>query len=403
MAGQLLQNLVSENEQHQKTLDNIENLAIEQKRSLTQADLDLIERTKAIQTDLVKQIEVLAKDAEISEAAQSRISQLRNGIQSTGSAVEYRSAAEYLWDFVMSDIAQDPKTKHEAKNRLDTYNRAAAHVTVDQFEGIFPQAVVGPVISLIDASRPLFSAIGGRGIPAGPSFRRPRLIDDHLADGVGVQAQQKDELVSQKFEITSDNVDLVTLGGYVNVARQIFDWGVASLNTIVDQLAARYAYSTERALVTEMQKSAGKVTLAAGADAEAVITAIYEAAAKYYTATGTMPSLIAAGPLGWVRLGGLSDTAGRQVFPFLSPSNAAGNSMRADSFAGNPVGLSLTVTPGITDDSFYVTGPLGIEAYEQTVGQLSVVEPSVLGVQVSYSGYVGFYRPAPDGTIKIGA
>lgn len=403
MSGQLLQNLVAENEEHQKSLDNIENLALEQKRSLTQADLDLIERTKTKQADIVAQIEVLAKQADMSEAAKARVAQLRGGVQSATGAVEYRSAAEYLWDFVMADIGQDPKIKMQARQRMEAYNRAAQHVTVDAFEGIFPQAIVGPVITLIDASRPLFSAIGANRIPGGPSFRRPRLIDDHLSDGVGVQAQQKDELVSQKFEIVSDNVDLTTLGGYVNVARQVFDWGVASLATIVDQLAARYAYSTERALITEMQKSAGKVTLAAGADSADTIEAIYAASAKYYEATGTMPSVLAAGPNGWVRLGALSDSAGRQVFPFLSPSNASGGSMNAKSFAGNPVGLSLTVTPGITDDSFYVTGPLGIEAYEQTVGQLSVVEPSVLGVQVSYSGYVGFYRPAPDGTIKIGA
>jgi len=402
MANQMLLNLNTENEELQKSLDNIENIAIEQKRSLTSADLELIERTKARQSDIVKQIEVLAKDAEMSDAAKDRIALLRNGVQSSSSAVEYRSAAEYLWDFVMADISQDHKTKAEARNRLDTYNRAAAHVTTDAFEGIFPNSVVGPLVSMIDASRPLFSALGAKSIPGGPSFRRPRLVDDHLADGVGPQAQQKDELVSQQFSITSDNVDLTTLGGYVNVARQIFDWGVASLGTIVDQLAARYSYATERALVTEMQKSTGTVPLADGAASDVVIEAIYQASAAYYGATGTMPSILAAGPNGWVKLGALSDSAGRQVFPFLSPSNAAGGGMSATSFAGNPVGLRLVVTPGITDDSLYVTGDLALEAYEQTVGQLSVVEPSVLGVQVSYSGYVGFYRPAPNGTIKIG-
>jgi HK97 family phage major capsid protein len=402
MANAMLLNLTTENEELQKSLDNIENLALEQKRGLTSADLELIERTKTRQTDIVRQIEILAKEADMSDAAKQRVALLRNGVQTSSSAVEYRSAAEYLYDFVMADIAQDHKIKSECRNRLDTYNRAAAHVTTDAFEGIFPNSVVGPVVSFIDASRPLFNAVGAKSIPGGPSFRRPRLVDDHLADGVGPQAAQKDELVSHQFTITSDNVDLTTLGGYVNVARQVFDWGVASLGTIVDQLAARYAYYTERALITEIQKSTGAVPLAADADAAATVEAIYDAAALYYAATGTMPSILAAGPNGWARLGGLSDSAGRQVFPFLSPSNAAGGGMSATSFAGNPVGLRLVVTPGIADEALYVTGDLAIEAYEQTVGQLSVVEPSVLGVQISYSGYVGFYRPAPNGTIKIG-
>jgi hypothetical protein len=152
----------------------------------------------------------------------------------------------------------------------------------------------------------------------------------------------------------------------------------------------------------EMQKSTGAIPLAAGADSATTIKALYDASALYYATTGKMADFLAVGPNGWANLGGLSDSAGRQVFPFASPSNASGGSMSANSFAGNPVGLRLVVTPGITDEAMYMTGDLAIEAYEQTVGQLSVVEPSVLGVQISYSGYVGFYRPAPNGTIKIG-
>src|SRR5690349_10589797 len=123
MGSQMLLNLTQENEELQKSLDNIEKIAIEQKRSLTSADLELIERTKARQSDLVKQIEVLAKEAEMSDAAKARVAQLRNGVTTSAAAVEYRSAAEYLWDFVMRDLAQDPKIKSEARNRLETYNR----------------------------------------------------------------------------------------------------------------------------------------------------------------------------------------------------------------------------------------------------------------------------------------
>ena len=73
----------------------------------------------------------------------------------------------------------------------------------------------------------------------------------------------------------------------------------------------------------------------------------------------------------------------------------------ATSFEGNPVGLRLVVTPGITDEDMWVLNSNALEIYEQITGQLSVVEPSVLGVQVSYSGYVGYYRPAPNGAVLI--
>jgi hypothetical protein len=84
----------------------------------------------------------------------------------------------------------------------------------------------------------------------------------------------------------------------------------------------------------------------------------------------------------------------------MAPANAAGQ-QSAESFAGNPVGLTLVVTPAITDDTFWVLNSYGAEFYEQQIGQLSVVEPSVLGIQVAYAGYTGVYRPAPDGAVHV--
>jgi len=288
----------------------------------------------------------------------------------------------------------------EAEDRLRRYHRAAAHITTDAFAGLFPQEIVGPLINFINSSRPLIASLGPIGVPSGPSFRRPRLLDPNIATGAGVQANEKDELVSQPFTITSDNVDLSTVGGYANVARQVMDYGVTSMDTIINQLAARYSYATERLALAELQLSTGHVPLAAGAAGDVLIKAIYDAAAAVFNTTGQLPTTLAAGPLGWARLGSIVDAAGRQMFPFLAPGNAAGQ-QSADSFAGNPVGLRLVVTPAMTDDSFWVLNASCLEVYEQIVGQLSVTEPSVVGIQVAYAGYVGLYRPAPNGAVHL--
>lgn len=295
----------------------------------------------------------------------------------------------------------DGERRTEAEGRLRRYHRAVSHITTGNFTGVFPEPIVGPLVNLINSSRPLVTAIGTIPIPAGPSFRRPKLNDPNIATGVGTQAGQKDELASQPFTISSDNVDLSTLGGYVNVARQVLDWGVASMDVIVNQLAARYGYATERSAIAAMTASTSKVTLAAAADAEAVIAAIYEAAGVVFQQTGQLPTDLVTGPLGWARLGGLTSSTGVPTFPFLNPGNSQGSMGGATTFAGNPVGLNLVVTPGITDDTFWVLNDLGLEIYEQVVGQLSVVEPSVLGIQVAYAGYVGYYRPAPNGAVHI--
>lgn len=397
----MLKKLGEERAEKVKFITSLTEEAMGANRDLSDNEGELITRAKTRIGAIDKQLETLSGDLELSQAAQDRLAKLGNAIQSGRSdqPVEYPSPGAYLRDYIAS-IAGQGNLRTEADERLRRYHRAAAHVTTDAFAGVFPNSIVGPVINFINSSRPLVNALGVQPVPSGPTFRRPRLVDTHTTDGVGIQVNQKDELVSQPFSITSDDVSLSTLGGYVNVARQVLDWGVASMDTIVNQLAARYAMAVEAAAVGEMQKSTSKIPLAADADGAALIAAIYDGAAMVYSKTNQLPTIMAAGPNGWARLGSISDAAGRPLFPFLSPGNAAGQ-QSATSFQGNPVGLSLVVTPGIADDTFWVLNGWALEAYEQLVGQLQVTEPSVLGVQVAYAGYVGFFRPATDGAVHL--
>lgn len=398
----MIQKLHEERNAKIKFTEDLANTAASESRDLSTNELELITRSKDRVDEIDKQLTVLSRESNLDEQAQERLAQLAGAtVGGSEAQVQYRTAGAYLSDYLSTIIGEGEK-QADSRERLKRYHRAAAHVTTGNFTGMFPDTIVGPLINLINTTRPLVAALGVNGVPAGPSFRRPRLNDPNVATGVGPQGNQKDELVSQAFTLSSDNVDLTTLGGYVNVARQVIDWGVASMDVIVNQLAARYSYATERAAVTNMQLSTSEVTLAAGANAEAVIKAIYEAAGIVFTQTGQLPTTLAAGPLGWARLGSLTSTGGVPTFPFLNPMNAQGQMGGPTTFAGNPVGLNLVVTPGIIDDTFWVLNGLGLEIYEQVVGQLSVVEPSVLGVQVAYAGYVGFYRPAANGAVHVG-
>jgi hypothetical protein len=75
---------------------------------------------------------------------------------------------------------------------------------------------------------------------------------------------------------------------------------------------------------------------------------------------------IAMGPLGWARLGGLTDLAQRPLFPFGNAVNANGTS-NPGTFEIAGLGLTAVVTPGITTGDYYVGNELGIEAYEYTL------------------------------------
>lgn len=398
----MLAKLRDEREAKIKLGEELANTAAAENRDLSTNELEIITRTKDRVGEIDEQVKVLARESTLDEAAQTRLAQLAGAAIGGASPVEYRTAGEYLHDYLQGIIGEGDK-RSTALERIKRYQRAAQHVTTGGFTGVFPDAIVGPVINTINADRPLVAAVGVNPIPSGPSFRRPRLNDPDAATGAGmaVQGAEKDELVSRAFTITSDNVPLKTIGGYVNVSRQLLDWGIASLDVVVNALAARYAISSEKAAVAEMQLSTSKVTLAAAAPPADVIEAIYAAAGMVYTQTGQLPTTLAAGPLGWARLGALSSTDGVPTFPFLNPVNSQGTIGGPTTFAGNPVGLRLVVTPGITDDTFWVLNTLGLELYEQQVGALSVVEPSVLGVQVAYAAYFGSYRPAPNGAVHV--
>jgi len=92
----------------------------------------------------------------------------------------------------------------------------------------------------------------------------------------------------------------------------------------------------------------------------------------------------------WAALGSLVDT-NRTIFPVNTTNemNAPGTSSLAD-FRGDVLGLPRVVVP-LAPAKTCIVGPDSLyETYEDVIGLLSVIEPSILGVQVAYGGYVAF-------------
>jgi hypothetical protein len=70
------------------------------------------------------------------------------------SEVEYRSAGAYLLDQYKASI-NDP-----AKERLEIFQRAAAHQKTSDNTGLVPDPIIGDVINFVDAARPIVSSSG---------------------------------------------------------------------------------------------------------------------------------------------------------------------------------------------------------------------------------------------------
>lgn len=400
MAHALVENYVSERDNLLNTVTVLKNTTLDRGGDPSDSDLEVMNRAYERIDKLDGYIKVLAEDREMDSEARDKL--MRAGTSPVETA-KYRNGGEMVWDCLHANWGSvHDHGDQDAKRRWDlVMKRAAQHMGTEAalttpvaggFGGVFVAPVVGPVIDLNPASQPFLTGIGKQQAPNSMTFVRPRIVDPNFKTAHGVQALQKEELSSIKFDVAVDNLNLTTVGGYLNVSQQLMSLHPSAWNIIVGQLQRRTAWAGEAAAITELYRSTATVPLAPGAGAAATIAALFEAAALVYTNTGELPTWIAYGPLGWQQLGSLTDLAERPLFPFLGAANALGTSSLGD-FNLGPLGLEQIVTPAITTGDIWVGNALGLEAYSYPFPLLEAIEPSLLGRQVAVAEAYAFYRP----------
>lgn len=297
--------------------------------------------------------------------------------------VEYRSAGEYMID--MWNSAQGSQA---AQDRLEVYMRSADHQKTSDTLGIIPDPIVGPVIDFIDAARPLVSTLGTLPL-TNATFYRP-VVTQHPTVGLqgtnGLAADEKSELDSQRMKIDRLTVNARTLGGYVNVSRQSIDFSSPSaLDLVVNGLSQQYAIETE-ALTAAALNTTNTAAVSYGAvpTAATVASAIWDAAGSVYTAVKGMGRLVIA-----IAPDVLGDFG--PLFNPVNPQNAQSAGFEAGRFAqgimGNISGIPVLMSAGLGSGDAFLFSTAALECFEQRVGTLQVVEPSVFGLQVAYAGY----------------
>lgn len=364
-------------------------------RDLTDNEKELTVQARTRIGSLEDQLNHLYEARERTSSARQRaqqvqleMSRLRNQVDN--GPVEYRSTGAYIldvWSAHTGSVA--------AKERLEVYNRAAAHQKTSDNLGVIPDPVVGDVINFIDASRPAVNFLGPRDLPSA-TWYRPKVTQRTLvaAQGsAGAAADEKTELSSQKMTIGRLTGAAVTYGGYVNVSRQDIDFSSPNmLDVIISDLAAQYAIQTEAVLGALIQAQANNVELATAVSpavptAQHLTDALWTAVANVYAATKGVGRIALVVPPS--RLGSWGS-----VFSPVNPQNAQSAGFQAGDFGtgimGNVSGIPVICSPGyptVANHYGSVVNTAAVEVYEQRVGALQVVEPSVLGVQVAYAGY----------------
>jgi hypothetical protein len=346
--------------------------------------MELVTRAKDRIEECNRQMAPLEEARRISGASSERIKQLAIYMQDAPAQLqtpEYRSAGEYVMDRWRGGLGMQ-----EAVNRIDLFHRAAAHQTTGDNPGLLPEQILGPVVNFVDDSRPLVSVFGPRQLPSG-TWSRPR-VTQHAA--VLAQSAEKAELTSQKMVIGKLPVTAVTYGGYVNVSRQDIDWTMPQVMDIVIQdLASVYAQKTEDvfgdALVAGGTAATTATTIPTGAaTAAGVAGAVWAAAGLVYTATKGQGRLVLAVAPDMLGLFG-------PIFAPVNPQNSQSTGFSAGSFGqgamGAISGITVVMSAQLAAGTAFVASTAAAEVYEDRIGSLQVVEPSVLGVQVAYAGY----------------
>jgi HK97 family phage major capsid protein len=374
-------------------------------RDLTDAETAVLESTRIRIGELDKQIEPLEEYERVKAQHAETVASLPRpaptgppegrdggGRRADGSdrTPSYPTAGAFLVDlirargFMRAGDSPDPA----AQARVQQSRVVANQVTGDT-PGILPQPIVGGVVNLIDANRPLITSLGGAmalGNIPGTTFTRPK-ITQHTQ--VGEQTAEKTELPSRVMKIDPVPFTKRTYGGTVDISRQDIDWtSPAAWDILVRDLADSYAEQTETVIAAAFKLAAiGAAEVVDDASLAGWADALYKAAAKSYNAGKRMPDRIWCSLDVWAALGALVDVA-RVVFPPAQGADA-GTSSLAD-FRGDVIGLPRIVVPTFAAGTCIV-GPSSLyEVYEEVVGLLSVVEPSILGVTVAYGGYVAW-------------
>ena len=266
---------------------------------------------------------------------------------------------------------------------------AAPDVTTGDLDGVLPVPVVAPVFNAFRGLRPLIDAVGTRAMPQGGKvFIRPKVTTHTSIASV----TQGTTIQSGTFVVSDEQVTKKIFGGYVELSEASIDWSSPEvLGALVDDMARIYANQTDVEACTQFVAGVTQTeVLTDDTDPADWVTFVYNAAAKILTnSDGNLPNVLMLGTDYWKKLGALTDSTGRPLFPNAGAMNAFGQ-QDAASFNGNAFGLQVVVDRNfdpLTSKEVWVGNSAGFECWEQQKGVVSIENPSLLARTIAFRGY----------------
>jgi HK97 family phage prohead protease len=283
---------------------------------------------------------------------------------------------------------------------------AAGDVLTTDTPGLLPVPVLGPLVQDLNFLRPVVDAVGARAYPdngQSKTFIRPT-ITTHTS--VASQSELGSASATTMV-IASNSISKTTLAGQVTLSVQDIDFtSPAAMQLILNDLMGEYMIASDNLAADNLLTAANSSGVWDGTVAD-LLKSVYDSAVDISSNRNWTPTHMFVSPDVWGQLGQLADTTGRPVFPFigagLTGQNALGGG-QASSWNGNPLGLQLVVDSNFAAKTMIITrvgqgAGDAYEFYESIRGLMSVEQPSVLGRNMSFHGYVSTFA-AISGMIR---
>jgi HK97 family phage prohead protease len=286
---------------------------------------------------------------------------------------------------------------------------AAGDVLTTDTLGLLPVPVLGPLVQDLNFIRPTVEALGARAYPDNgqqKTFIRPT-ITTHTS--VAAQSPELSAVSATTMVIAANSVSKTTLSGAVTLSIQDIDFtSPSAMQLILNDLMGEYMIASDNLAADNLLAAANSSGVWDGTP-EDFLKSVYDAANDVSSGRNWMPTHMFVSVDVWAQLGQLVDSSKRPLFPFigagLTGQNALGNSS-ASSWNGNPIGLQLVVDSNFAAKTMIITR-VGqgqgdaFEFYESIRGLMSVEQPSVLGRNMSFHGYVSTFAAIPGMIRKI--
>ncbi len=297
--------------------------------------------------------------------------------------------------------------EHTASKRT-ALQAAAGDVLTTDTPGLLPVPVLGPLVQDLNFLRPVVEAVGARAYP--DNGQQKTFIRPTITTHTSVASQSELSAASATtMVIASNSVSKTTLAGQVTLSVQDIDFtSPSAMQLILNDLMGEYMIASDNLAADNLLTAATSSGVWDGTVAD-LLKSVYDAASDISTNRNWLPTTMFVSVDVWAQLGQLQDTTGRQIFPLiangLSGYNAAG-SQNATSWNGNPLGLQLVVDSNFAAKTMIITR-VGqgqgdaYEFYESIRGLMSVEQPSVLGRNMSFHGYVSTFAAIPGMIRKI--